>query len=331
VNIPKVMHLSDSTPVYVAGHRGLVGSAIWRALHARGCRTLIGSTFAEVDLRDRDATRAFVGARRPEVMVIAAARVGGILANSTYPAEFLSDNLRIQVNLLDAAVEHGVRRVLFLGSSCIYPRLAEQPIKESALLTGALEPTNDAYAIAKIAGVLQVQAIRRQYGLPYISAMPTNLYGPGDNFDPAGAHVLPALIRRVHEAKGSGTPEVTVWGTGTPRRELLHVDDLAAAAVFLLEHYDAAEPINVGTGVDVTIRELAQTVADVVGWDGRLVFDPTKPDGTPRKLLDVSRLTALGWSPRIGLREGIEHTYAWFTGHQATARGSRRPAPEEVG
>ncbi len=331
MNIPKVMHLSGSTPVYVAGHRGLVGSAVWRALQARGCRALIGATSAEVDLRDRDAAFAFVGARRPEVMVIAAARVGGILANSTYPAEFLSDNLRIQVNLLDAAVEHGVRRVLFLGSSCIYPRLAEQPIRESSLLTGALEPTNDAYAIAKIAGILQVQAIRRQYGLPYISAMPTNLYGPGDNFDPVGSHVLPALIRRFHEAKASGAAEVTIWGTGTPRRELLHVDDLAAAVVHLLEHYDDAEPINVGTGVDLTIRELAETVADVVGWQGRLVFDESKPDGTPRKLLDVSRLTALGWSPRIGLREGIEQTYAWFAGHRTTVRLAGRHAAEVLG
>ncbi len=306
--------------VYVAGHRGLVGSAVWRALEARGHDDLVGASSAEVDLRDRDATSAFVGTHRPDTMVIAAARVGGILANSTFPAQFLSDNLRIQVNLLDAAVEHGVHRVLFLGSSCIYPKLAEQPIRESALLTGALEPTNDAYAIAKIAGILQVQAIRRQYGLPYISAMPTNLYGPGDNFDPLGSHVLPALIRRVHEAKASGTPEVTIWGTGTPRREFLHVDDLADAVLFLLEHYDEPETINVGTGTDVTIRELAETVADVVGWEGRLVFDATMPDGTPRKLLDVSRLADLGWTARTGLREGVESTYRWFVDHHAAAR-----------
>jgi GDP-L-fucose synthase len=320
VNIPKVMHLSDTTPVYVAGHRGLAGSAIWRALQAHGCTNLVGASSSEVDLRDRDATLAFVRKHSPAVMVVAAARVGGILANSTYPADFLSANLRIQVNLLDAAVEHGVRRVLFLGSSCIYPKYAEQPIKESALLTGALEPTNDAYAIAKIAGVLQVQAIRRQYDLPYISAMPTNLYGPGDNFDPTGSHVLPALIRRFHEAKQADTGEVTIWGTGTPRREFLHVDDLAAAVVHLLEHYDEPDPINVGTGVDVTIRELAETVADVVGWRGRLVFDTSKPDGTPRKQLDVSRLEATGWTPRIGLRDGIESTYAWFVANHDTAR-----------
>jgi GDP-L-fucose synthase len=309
-----------SASVYVAGHRGLVGSAVWRALESRGCRGLVGATSSEVDLRDRQATFRFVGEQRPDVMVVAAARVGGILANATYPADFLSENLRIQVNLLDAAVEHRVERVLFLGSSCIYPKLAAQPIHESALLTGPLEPTNDAYAIAKIAGVLQVQAIRRQHGLPYISVMPTNLYGPGDNFDPLGSHVLPALVRRFHEARESGAAEVTIWGSGTPRREFLHVDDLAAAVLFLLERYDDPEPINVGTGTDVTIRELAQTVADVVGWDGRLVFDPSKPDGTPRKLLDVSRLTSLGWRPSIDLRTGIQDTYAWFVAHRTAAR-----------
>ncbi|WP_143448480.1 GDP-L-fucose synthase [Kineosporia sp. A_224] len=312
--------MSNFGRVYVAGHRGLVGSAVWRAFEARGCDDLVGAASSDVDLRDRDAAFAFVGAQRPDVMVIAAAKVGGILANSTYPAQFLSENLRIQVNLLDAAVEHGVGRVLFLGSSCIYPKLAEQPIKESSLLTGALEPTNDAYAIAKISGILQVQAIRRQYGLPYISAMPTNLYGPGDNFDPLGSHVLPALLRRFHEAKASGTPEVTIWGSGTPRREFLHVDDLADAVLFLLEHYDDPETINVGTGVDVTVRELAETVADVVGWEGRLVFDASKPDGTPRKLLDVSRLADLGWHARTGLREGVESTYRWFVEHHAAAR-----------
>ncbi|MBI5230783.1 MAG: GDP-L-fucose synthase [Coriobacteriales bacterium] len=312
--------MSDFGRVYVAGHRGLVGSAVWRAFEARGCDDLVGATSRDLDLRDRGPTFAFVGAQRPDVMVIAAAKVGGILANSTYPAQFLSENLRIQVNLLDAAVEHGVGRVLFLGSSCIYPKRAEQPIKESSLLTGALEPTNDAYAIAKISGILQVQAIRRQYGLPYISAMPTNLYGPGDNFDPLGSHVLPALLRRFHEAKASGTAEVTIWGSGTPRREFLHVDDLADAVLFLLEHYDDPETINVGTGVDVAIRELAETVADVVGWEGRLVFDASKPDGTPRKLLDVSRLGDLGWRARTGLREGVESTYRWFVEHHAAAR-----------
>jgi GDP-L-fucose synthase len=262
----------------------------------------------------------FVGSQRPDVMIVAAAKVGGILANDSYPAEFLSDNLRIQVNLMDAAREYGVQRLLFLGSSCIYPKFADQPIKESSLLTGALEPTNDAYAIAKIAGIMQVQSIRKQYGLPYISAMPTNLYGPGDNFDARNSHVLPALVRRFHEAKQSGANEVTIWGSGTPRREFLHVDDLASALVFLLEHYDSPETINVGTGQDVTIRELAETIAVVIGWDGDLRFDPSKPDGTPRKLLDVSRLRDLGWSSTITLRDGIASTYDWFVANQAAAR-----------
>jgi GDP-L-fucose synthase len=312
--------LEADTPIYVAGHRGLAGSAIWRALERRGCENLVGATSDDVDLRDRDATMAFVGKHRPRVMVMAAARVGGILANSTYPADFLSDNLRIQLNLLDAAAEHDVERVLFLGSSCIYPRLAEQPIREESLLTGPLEPTNDAYAIAKIAGIAHVQAMRRQHGRRWISAMPTNLYGPGDNFDPHSSHVLPALIRRCHEARESAAGHATIWGSGRPRRELLHVDDLADAACFLLEHYDDAAPVNVGTGVDLTIAELAHLVADVVGFRGELVFDPSKPDGTPRKVLDVGRLAGLGWTPSIGLREGIERTYAWFVAHQATAR-----------
>ena len=315
-----IMPLGAETPIYVAGHRGLAGSAVWRALEARGCANLIGARSAEVDLRDRDAAFAFVGKHRPEVLVVAAAKVGGILANDSYPAEFLSDNLRIQVNLMDAAREYGVGRLLFLGSSCIYPKFAAQPIKESSLLTGALEPTNDAYAIAKIAGIMQVQAIRKQYGLPYISAMPTNLYGQGDNFDPQNSHVLPALIRRFHEAKESGAHQVTIWGSGTPRREFLHVDDLASAVVFLLEHYDSPETINVGTGVDVTIRELAESVAEVVGWEGDLVFDTSKPDGTPRKLLDVSRLLDLGWRPAIGLSEGLAATYRWFNANLDRAR-----------
>jgi GDP-L-fucose synthase len=312
--------LTDDTPIYVAGHRGLAGSAVWRALEQRGCRNLVGASSSEVDLRDRDAAMSFVGKNRPEVMVVAAAKVGGILANDTYPAEFLSDNLRIQVNLLDAAREYGVQRLLFLGSSCIYPKFAEQPIKESSLLTGALEPTNDAYAIAKITGIMQVQAIRKQYGLPYISAMPTNLYGPGDNFDARNSHVMPALIRRFHEAKQSNATEVAIWGSGTPRREFLHVDDLAAALILLLECYDSPDTVNVGTGVDVTIRELAETVADVVGWEGKLVFDTTKPDGTPRKLLDVTRLQDLGWRATIGLQEGIQNAYDWFVANQTAAR-----------
>jgi GDP-L-fucose synthase len=264
---------------------------------------------------------AFFGRERPEVVIDAAARVGGILANSTYPADFLSDNLRIQVNVMDAAKETGVQRLLFLGSSCIYPKFAEQPIKESSLLTGALEPTNDAYAIAKIAGILHLQANRRQQGRHWISAMPTNLYGPNDNFDLQRSHVLPALIRRFHEAKESDASEVVLWGTGTPRREFLHVDDLAAASLFLLENYDSDETINVGVGQDVTIRELAEIVADVVGYDGELVQDTSKPDGTPRKLLDVSRINDLGWKATVPLRHGIAATYQWFLKHRAELRG----------
>ncbi|MFP5333825.1 MAG: GDP-L-fucose synthase family protein [Actinomycetes bacterium] len=306
--------------VYVAGHRGLVGSAIWRHLEGSGFTDLVGAPSSEVDLRDRDATFAFLRDIQPEIVIDAAARVGGILANSREPADFLSDNLRIQVNLMDAAHDVGVDRLLFLGSSCIYPKFAEQPIKESSLLTGELEPTNDAYAVAKIAGILHVQAMRRQYGHRWISAMPTNLYGPNDNFDPQTSHVLPALIRRFHEAKESRATEVLLWGTGTPRREFLHVDDLAAACLFLLEHYDDPHPINVGVGQDVTIRQLAETVADVVDYEGEIVQDTGKPDGTPRKLLDVSRLTELGWQARIGLREGIESTYAWYLAHRADAR-----------
>ena len=252
--------------------------------------------------------------------MLAAARVGGILANSQYPHEFLSDNLRIQLNVMDAAAEQGVDRLLFLGSSCIYPKLAPQPIKEEYLLTGHLEPTNDAYAIAKIAGIMQVQAVRRQHGLHWISAMPTNLYGPGDNFSPAGSHVLPALIRRYVEARDAGAAEVTNWGTGTVRREFLHVDDLAAAVEFLLERYDSADTINVGTGQDLTIAEVAGKVAEAVGFTGRTTWDTSKPDGTPRKLLDVSRLTALGWQSTIPFDEGLERTVAWYTENQAALR-----------
>ena len=307
--------------LYIAGHRGLVGSAIWRHLQAQGFTSLLGATSSEVDLRDREATLAFFRRERPDVVIDAAARVGGILANSMYPADFLSDNLRIQVNVMDAARETGVERLLFLGSSCIYPKFAEQPIKESSLLTGALEPTNDAYAIAKIAGILQVQANRRQHGLHWISAMPTNLYGPNDNFDPQTSHVLPALIRRFHEAKESGAREVVLWGSGTPRREFLHVDDLAAATLFLLENYDSPDTINVGVGEDVTIRELAEMVAHVVGYDGVLAQDTSKPDGTARKLLDVSRINDLGWKATVPLRAGIASTYKWFLEHRAEIRG----------
>jgi len=307
--------------VYIAGHRGLVGSAIWRHLQEEGFDSLVGARSSEVDLRDRGATMRFFSREQPDVVIDAAAKVGGILANSRYPADFLSDNLRIQVNIMDAAKETGVERLLFLGSSCIYPKFAEQPIKESSLLTGALEPTNDAYAIAKIAGILQVQANRRQHGRHWISAMPTNLYGPHDNFDLQSSHVLPALIRRFHDAKGTGAREVVLWGTGTPRREFLHVDDLAAASLFLLENYDSADTINVGVGEDLTIRELAEMVADVVGYGGAIVQDASKPDGTPRKLLDVSRINDLGWRAKIPLRDGIASTYKWFLENRAQLRG----------
>lgn len=306
---------------YVAGHRGLVGSAVWRRLEAAGFGRLVGRTSAELDLTDRDAVFALLRAERPRYVVLAAAKVGGILANATHPVDFLSENVRIQVNVLDAARAVGVERLLFLGSSCIYPRLAPQPIVEESLLTGHLEPTNDAYAIAKIAGILHVQAVRRQDGLPWISAMPTNLYGPGDNFSPQGSHVLPALIRRYDEAVRNGSRVVTNWGTGTPRRELLHSDDLADACLHLLEHYDGAEHVNVGTGHDVTIREIAEAVADVVGYDGETRWDTSKPDGTPQKLLDVSRLRATGWEARTGLREGLERTVAWYRERAGLVRG----------
>jgi GDP-L-fucose synthase len=305
---------------YVAGHRGLVGLAIWRHLGSQGFTHLIGRTSAELDLLDRDATFAYLTEAKPRYLVLAAARVGGILANDTYPVDFLSDNLRIQVNVMDAAVEAGVERLLFLGSSCIYPRLAPQPIKEEYLLTGHLEPTNDAYAIAKIAGILQVQAVRRQYGLPWISAMPTNLYGPGDNFSLTGSHVLPGLIRRYDEAVRSGATSVTNWGTGAPRRELLHVDDMAAACLHLLEHYDGPEQVNVGTGSDVTIKELASIVADEVGFAGETRWDTSKPDGSPQKLLDVSKLGQAGWTSQIGLQEGIRSTVLWYREHVANIR-----------
>ena len=302
--------------IYVAGHRGLVGSAICRLLRAEGFTDVIGRTSVELDLRDANAVRGFIAETKPRVVIDAAARVGGILANSTYPADFLSDNLRIQVNLLDAAREADVPRFLFLGSSCIYPKLAAQPIREDALLTGALEPTNDAYAIAKIAGIMQVQAIRRQDGLPYISAMPTNLYGLGDNFHPVNSHVLPALIRRFHDARESGAETVTCWGSGTPRREFLHVDDLASACLHLLERYDDPQTINVGTGSDLSIAEIADLVAATVGYEGEIRWDSSKPDGTPRKLLDVSRLTDSGWKAAIPLDEGLTSTYRWFLDNQ---------------
>jgi GDP-L-fucose synthase len=298
-------------PTYVAGHGGLVGSAVWRKLASEGFTDLIGWRSAEVDLRDLDATFDAVLSAKPEVMVIAAAKVGGIMANATYPVDFLNDNLRIQTNLFEAAHAAGVERLLFLGSSCIYPKMAPQPIPESALLTGPLEPTNDAYAIAKIAGIMAIKSYRTQYAHRWISAMPTNLYGPGDNFDLQSSHVLPAMIRKFHEAKLSGEP-VTLWGTGTPRREFLHVDDLADAVLHLLRTYDSEQTINVGVGDDVAIKELAATVAQVVGFEGETVWDTSKPDGTPRKLLDVGKLTGLGWTPKIPLHDGIASTYAWY-------------------
>jgi GDP-L-fucose synthase len=312
--------LDRTSPVYITGHRGLVGSALLRRFQAEGFTNLLVRSRTELDLTDRAATFDFVLESRPQVIVDAAARVGGIMANSTYPAEFLSENLQIQVNLLDAAVAARVPRLLFLGSSCIYPKHCPQPIKESALLTGPLEPTNDAYAIAKIAGILQVQAVRRQYGLAWISAMPTSLYGPSDNFSRSGSHLVPALIRRYEEARASGAPQVTNWGTGTPRRELLHVDDLASACLYLLEHFDGPNHVNVGTGIDHTIGEIADIVAKAVGYGGETRWDPTKPDGTPRKLLDVSVLREAGWVPRTPLRDGIEATVAWYRVNAGAAR-----------
>lgn len=308
-----VPHPLDRTAkIYVAGHRGLVGSAIWRKLEAEGFTNIIGRTSAELDLKDRKAVFDFFAAEKPNYVVLAAAKVGGILANNTFPADFLSENLQIQVNTMDGALEHNVERLLFLGSSCIYPKMAPQPLKEDYLLTGHLEPTNDAYAIAKIAGILHIQSIRRQHGKAWISAMPTNLYGPGDNFSPTGSHVMPALIRRYDEAVQNGITTVTNWGSGTPLREFMHVDDMASACLFLLENYDGPEQVNVGIGSDVTIKELSETVAQAVGYEGGMEWDTSKPDGTPRKLMDVSKLRALGWNAKIGLHEGIQQTVKWF-------------------
>ena len=298
--------------VYVAGHNGLVGSAIVRALEAEGVGEVIGWRSTELDLTDREATHDAIHEARPDVIIDAAARVGGIMANSTYPVEFLKDNMLIQTNVMDAAHSADVDRLLFLGSSCIYPRHATQPIRESSLMTGPLEPTNQAYAIAKIAGIFYIESHRLEYGRHWISAMPTNLYGPRDNFDLQTSHVLPAFIRRFHEAKVSGAPSVTVWGTGAPRREFLHVDDLAQACLLLLNHYDSAETINVGLGDDMPIRELAETVASVVGFEGTIEWDSSKPDGMPRKLLDTTRINELGWHPTIKLRDGLASTYEWY-------------------
>ena len=314
------MRLDRGQRVYVAGHHGLVGSAVWRHLQREGFTDLVGARSVELDLRDREATFTWLAEHKPGIVVVAAAKVGGIKANDAQPVEFLSENLRIQTNLMDAAHAAGVEHLLFLGSSCIYPKFAEQPIRESSLLTGALEPTNDAYAIAKIAGIQLIQAYRKEYGRHWISAMPTNLYGPGDNFDLTTSHVLPALIRRFDEAQANGAPEVTLWGTGTPRREFLHVDDLARACLHLLENYDEPETINVGVGDDLPIADLARLIAEEVGYSGRILWDTSMPDGTPRKLLDVTRIIGLGWTPRIGLREGIASSVQWYREHVGTTK-----------
>ena len=306
--------------VYIAGHQGLVGAALRRCCEARGFSNLILREHAQLELRDAHAVERFFAAERPEYVLLAAARVGGIHANDSRPAEFIRDNLQIEVNVIDAAWRHGVKKLLFLGSSCIYPKLAPQPLREEYLLTGALEPTNEWYAIAKIAGLKMCQAYRRQYGFQAITLLPTNLYGPQDNFDLDSSHVLPALIRKVEAARDAGAAGVTLWGSGTPRREFLFVDDLADACLFLMEHYADERPINVGCGEDLTIRELAGLIAEVVGFRGSFEFDASRPDGTPRKLLDVSRLAALGWRPRVDLRSGIQITYDWYRRNGADSR-----------
>ena len=327
-----VAYLAESgmTPdsrIFVAGHGGLVGSSIMRRLASAGSRSLLTATRDQLDLRDQSAVNYWFRANRPEYVFLVAGTVGGILANSTRPAEFIYDNMMIHATVVHAAYAYEVKKLLYLGSSCIYPRDCAQPMKEEQLLTAPLEPTNEPYAVAKIAGIKLCQAYRRQYGCNFISAMPTNLYGPHDNFDLTSSHVLPALIRKFHDAKLAGVPDVTVWGTGTPRREFLHVDDLADACVFLMQHYEEEGHINVGTGEDLTIRELAELVRDVVHPGATIKGDASKPDGTPRKLLDVSRLHALGWRHRIELRSGIEQTYQWFLAHQLDARLSSRAMP----
>jgi GDP-L-fucose synthase len=309
--------VDKSDKIFIAGHRGLVGSALVRQLEHAGFTNLLTRDRATLDLRNTEAVDCFFAEEKPALAVIAAAKVGGIKANNDLPVEFLIQNLEVQNNVIQAAYENGVRKLLFLGSSCIYPRQAPQPIPESALLSGPLEPTNEAYAIAKIAGIKLCQAYAREYGANFVSAMPTNLYGPNDNFDLLSSHVLPALMRKAHTAKQERQRELVVWGSGNPRREFLHVDDLAAACVFLLGKYDSPEIINVGCGEDVSIRELAESICDIVGFQGELVWDTTKPDGTPRKLLDVSKIHALGWRHQIGLREGIARTYEWFLKNKA--------------
>ena len=305
--------------VFVAGHKGMVGSAIVRRLQAEGCDILTAGR-QELDLIDQAAVRGWLADVKPDAVIIAAAKVGGILANDTYPADFLYDNLMIETNLIEASFRIGVEKLLFLGSSCIYPKLAEQPIAEEALLTGPLEPTNEWYAVAKIAGIKLCQAYRRQHGVDYISAMPTNLYGPGDNYNLETSHVIPALIRKAHSSKETGAPAMTIWGTGTPRREFLHADDCADALVHLMKYYSGDEHVNVGSGEDMTIEALARMVMEVVGYEGELEKDLSKPDGTPRKLMRADKLRSLGWSPRIGMREGLEDAYRWFVEHQGVAK-----------
>jgi len=311
------MTLSPDSKIYVAGHRGLVGSAIVRRLHKSGYKNILTRTREELDLTDMKAVASFFERERPEYVFLAAAKVGGIMANSTYPAEFIRDNLLIELSIIDAAYRSGVKRLLFLGSSCIYPKRCPQPMKEEYLMTGPLEPTNSPYAVAKIAGIEMCRAYNRQYGTSFLPVMPTNLYGSGDNFDLETSHVLPALIRKFHEAKVKGEKTVIIWGTGTPRREFLHVDDLADACLFLMEHHEGTELINIGTGKDITIRELAVLMGKVVGFHGDLVFDTSKPDGTPRKLLDVSKLEKIGWKAKVGLEKGIAETYKWYLAHAA--------------
>jgi len=312
--------MNEGDRIYVAGHRGLVGSAIVRRLKAAGFANVLTRARSELDLTRQEEVERFFAAEKPAHVFLAAARVGGIVANATYPADFIRDNLLIETNVIDSAWRHGVTKLLFLGSSCIYPRLAPQPMREEHLLTGPLEPTNEWYAIAKIAGLKMCQAYRRQYGFDVIAAMPTNLYGPGDNFSLESSHVVPALIRRFHEARERNATEVVVWGTGTPRREFLHVDDLADALLFLMRTYSDEAPVNVGWGEDISIGELAETIRRVVGFEGPIVFDTTRPDGTPRKLLDVTRMTQLGWRPRISFEPGLTHTVEWFRAHRAAYR-----------
>ena len=312
------MQFMDKTDrIFVAGHRGMVGSALVRRLEAEAFSNVVTRERSQLDLTDESAVAKFFAEERPDVVIVAAAKVGGIKANNDYPVEFLVENLRIQNNVIRAAYKNGARKLLFLGSSCIYPKFAPQPIPETALLSGPLEPTNEAYAIAKIAGIKLCQAYAREYGANFISAMPTNLYGPNDNFDLETSHVLAALLRKAHEAKTRNDRNLVVWGTGKPRREFLHVDDLASACLLLLEKYDSPEIINVGCGEDISIRELAELICEVVGFDGELAWDTTKPDGTPRKLLDVTKISALGWKPAITLRDGIKRTYDWFVANFA--------------